>query len=71
MELHIKYPLLYLSDFMETAVSSTDFGKCSNMKFHENLSSGAGLFYAVGRTDRRMDIHNEANSLFSKFFQST
>ena len=56
---------------METAVSSTDFGKCSNMKFHENLSSGAGLFYADGRTDRRMDIHNEANSLFSKFFQST
>ena len=25
------------------------------MKFHENLSSGAELFYAEGRTDRRTD----------------
>jgi len=37
------------------------------MKFHENLSSGAKLVYADGRTDRRTDIHNEANSLFSNF----
>ena len=42
--------------------------KFSNMKFHENLSSGVELFYADGRTDRRTDIHNEANSLFSLFF---
>jgi len=39
------------------------------MKFHENLSSGAELFYAEGRTDRRTDVHNEVNSLFSQFFE--
>jgi hypothetical protein len=27
MELNVKYPLLFLSDFIETAVSSTDFTK--------------------------------------------
>ena len=37
---HIKNPL-FLSDFNETCISSTDFKKYSNTKFHENPSSGS------------------------------
>jgi len=38
------------------------FEKSSNMKFHENSSSGSGVV-PCGRTDR----HDEANSCFSQF----
>ena len=40
--LHVTYPLL-LSDVNETCIFSTDFRKkkSSNIKFHENLSSGS------------------------------
>jgi len=39
------------------------FEKYSNIKIHENPSSGSDLFHAVGQKDR----HNDANTRFSKF----
>jgi hypothetical protein len=42
-----------LSDFNETSIFSTDFGKKSNMKFHINFSVGVELFYADGRMDKQ------------------
>ena len=43
--LHVEYPL-FLSDFNETWIFSTDFGKkFSNIQFHESPSSGSqGVF---------------------------
>jgi hypothetical protein len=49
------------TDFYETWMFSTDFRKNSNIKFHENLSSGGFSM----RTDGRRD--EEANSRFSQF----
>jgi len=49
--LHVKYPL-FLSDFHETGIFSTDFEKHSNIKFHEILSSWSRVVQ-WGRTDGR------------------
>jgi len=46
-----KYPF-FLLDINETCIFSTDFRKCSNIKFHENPSSGSRVV-PCGRTDRR------------------
>jgi hypothetical protein len=54
ISLHVKYPLC-LSDFNETWLFSTDFQKHSNIKFHENPSSGSRVV-PCGRTDRRTDM---------------
>jgi hypothetical protein len=52
---------------MKLGVSRQIFEKPSNIKFHENLSSGGEFFHADGRTYRRTDgkkdRHDEANSL--------
>jgi hypothetical protein len=40
MGFHVKYPL-FLSDFNEALISQQIFEKYSNMKFHENPSSGS------------------------------
>jgi hypothetical protein len=37
--LHVKYPL-FVSDFNETGIFSTDFLKILRIRFRENLSSG-------------------------------
>jgi hypothetical protein len=42
------------------------FGKYSNIKFHENPSSGSRVVPS-GRTDGRTDSLDEANSRFSQF----
>ena len=43
------------------------FVKSSNIKFHQNPSSGSRVFLC-GRTDWRTDGHDEADSRLSKFF---
>jgi len=53
---HIKCPL-FLPDLSETQI----FGKNSNVKFHENPSSGNG-FVPCGGGDGSTDEHDEANS---------
>jgi len=56
--LHIKYPL-FLSDFKETLFSCQIFEKSSNIKFHENPSSGSWTVprgQRDGWTARRTDI---------------
>jgi len=52
--LHVKYPL-FLSDFTETSVLSTDFRKYPNMNFHENPSCGSRVVLC-GTTDGRTDM---------------
>ena len=47
--LHVKYRL-FLSDFHEIVITSTDFRKESNFKFREN-PAGAEIFHADGQRD--------------------
>jgi hypothetical protein len=58
--LHVKYPILMKLEFPQF------FEKYSNIKFHENPSSGS-LAIPCGRTDRWTGGHAEANSRFSQF----
>jgi hypothetical protein len=61
--LQVKYPL-FLLDFNDTLIFSTDFSKKVQISsFIKILQVGAELFHADWRTDR----HDEANSLFSQF----
>jgi hypothetical protein len=71
--LHVKYHL-FLSDLNETSNFSAEFGKYSNIKFHENPSSGSRVV-PCGRTDRerqkdkqnhrRTEKRDEVNSSFA------
>ena len=42
------------------------FEKCSNMRFHENSSSGSRVV-PCGQADGQTDVHDEGNSRFSEF----
>jgi len=63
--LHVKIPV-FLSDFNEVSIFSTQFPKSSNIKFHEIPSSGIRVV-PCGRTAR----HDEAISRFSQFLKRT
>jgi hypothetical protein len=52
--LHVKFPLI-LSDFNETWILSTGCGKKSNIKFHQNPSSGSRVV-PCGRTDMKLIV---------------
>jgi len=50
----VQYPV-FLSDFKETQIFSTEFRKMINIKFHENLFGGRRVV-TCGRTDTATDI---------------
>jgi len=60
--LHVKGPL-FLSDFNEIWISSTDFGKIRAWNLIKIHSVGAELFHAGARKYRQEDAH----SRFSQF----
>ena len=59
----VKY-LLFLSGFMKLEFSRQIFEKYSNIKFHENLSSGSRVV-SCGQTDG----HDEGDSRLSQIFE--
>jgi len=62
---------LFLPDFSETFIFSTDFQIRSQiLDFMKICPVGAALFHADGQIDGRKDTHNEADSLFSQFYES-
>jgi hypothetical protein len=64
---HVKYPL-FVSDFNQTWIFSTDFEKIHKYQISWKIRPvGAELFHAGGRKDGRMDRQDEANSRFSQF----
>jgi len=69
--LHLKYPLLLLSDFRKIVSFSKDYRKMPKNKFHENPSSETELFHAGRQTEGQTGRHDEANSRFSRFCEST
>ena len=66
---HVKYPL-FLSDFNETGIFSTDFEKTQRSNFMKIRPMEAELFNADGWTDGRTDRNDENNSRFSQFCES-
>jgi len=61
--------LLFLLDFKWIWAFLRDSRKITNIKFHENPSSGSRVV-PCGRMDRRADWHKEANIRFSQFCES-
>jgi hypothetical protein len=53
---------------MKIEFSGQTFEKYSKIKFHENPCSGIGVV-PCGRTNRRTDRYDEANSRFSQFYK--
>jgi hypothetical protein len=61
--LHVKYPL-FLSDFNETCIFQQIFENYSNIKFHENPSSGSQVV-PCGQTDGRTDMTKPIDALLN------
>jgi len=61
--IHVKCPL-FLSGLMKLEFSRKIFEKYSNIKFHENPSSGSRVI-PYGQTDR----HDEANTRLPQFYE--
>ena len=67
--LHVNYSL-FLSDFNESWIFSTDFLNILKYQIFMKISpERVELSHAEGRTDGQIDRHNEANSRFSQFFE--
>ena len=66
--LHVK-DSLFLSGFNQTWNFSTDFRIIPSIMFHENPSSGNWV--VPWDRDRQTDRHDEANSRFSQFCESS
>jgi hypothetical protein len=71
-DLHVKYPL-FLSEFNETWIFSTDFRIPSDIICHENPSSGSRVIPCgggggVGRTERQTDRHDKAVAVRSRSY---
>ena len=64
---HVKYPI-FLSDINQTWNFRTIFKKSSSIKFHENPSSVCPVVLC-GRTIRRTNRHDEANSRYAIFWR--
>ena len=62
--LYVKCPL-FVPDLMKLKFSPQIFEKFSNIKFHENTSSGSRVAL-WGQTYGRTDRHDDANSRFSQ-----
>jgi hypothetical protein len=60
--LHVKYPLFF-QILMKLQFSRQIFEKYSDIKFHENPSSGSWVALAEGDAAKR---HDEADSRFSQ-----
>jgi len=65
---HVKYPL-FLSDFSETLIFSTDFRKTLITNFMKIRPVRTEIFHADGRTNRQTARYEEANSRFSQFYE--
>ena len=63
--LHVKCLFLW-PDCKENRLFSLDFRKKFSKNILENLSTGRRVI-SCGRTDGRMEGHDEANSCFSNF----
>jgi len=64
--LYIKY-FLFLSDFNNYGIFSTDLGKIIQTRFIKIHPVAEHLFHAETQTDGRTDRKNDANSPFSQF----
>jgi hypothetical protein len=63
-----KVPVIFVRFYVKLEFSVQILKKYSNIKFHDNTSSGRRVVPS-GRTDGRKDRHDEANSHFSQFFK--
>ena len=63
--LHVKYPI-FLSDINETLTSATDSRKLIRYAISWGVRPVEGELF---HTDKRMELHDKANSSFSQFYE--